>query len=77
MQSQSNRRSNTSWLNPARGALLFAAKRLLGLAAVLLVISFGTFSLLRFAFTPSRMVFSRGQTDPRVNALSEAIYACL
>ena len=28
---------------------------------------------LAFAFTPNRMVFSPGQTDPRVNALSEAI----
>jgi CubicO group peptidase (beta-lactamase class C family) len=32
---------------------------------------------LSFAFIPNRMVFSPGQTDPRVNALSEAIYACL
>jgi CubicO group peptidase (beta-lactamase class C family) len=32
---------------------------------------------LAFAFTPNRMVFSPGQTDPRVNALSEAIYGCL
>ncbi|MGZ4336959.1 MAG: serine hydrolase domain-containing protein [Gaiellaceae bacterium] len=32
---------------------------------------------LGFAFTPNRMVFSPGRTDPRVDALSEAIYACL
>ena len=32
---------------------------------------------LAFAFTPNRMVFSPGQTDPRVHALSEAIYTCL
>jgi CubicO group peptidase (beta-lactamase class C family) len=32
---------------------------------------------LGFGFTPNRMVFSPGQTDPRVHALSEAIYACL
>jgi CubicO group peptidase (beta-lactamase class C family) len=32
---------------------------------------------LSFAFIPNRMVFSPGKTDPRVHALSEAIYACL
>jgi len=32
---------------------------------------------LGFAFTPNRMVFSPGKTDPRVDALTEAIYGCL
>jgi CubicO group peptidase (beta-lactamase class C family) len=32
---------------------------------------------LAFAFTPNRMVFSPGKTDPRVDALTEAIYRCL
>jgi CubicO group peptidase (beta-lactamase class C family) len=32
---------------------------------------------LSFAFIPNRMVFSPGRTDPRVEALSEAIYACI
>ena len=32
---------------------------------------------LSFAFIPNRMVFSPGTTDPRVAALSDAIYGCL
>lgn len=32
---------------------------------------------LSFAFIPNRMVFSPGTTDPRIVALSDAIYGCL
>ena len=66
-QSQSSRRSTSSWLNPARGAFLFAAKRLLGLAAVLLVISFGTFSLLTIApGDPAQLLLGTRQQSPAV-----------
>jgi peptide/nickel transport system permease protein len=66
-QSQSSRRPTSSWLNPARGALLFAAKRLLGLAAVLLVISFGTFSLLTIApGDPAQLLLGTRQQSPAV-----------
>jgi CubicO group peptidase (beta-lactamase class C family) len=32
---------------------------------------------LSFAFTPNRMLFSPGTTDPRVAALGDAVYACI
>jgi len=67
IQGQSRRQSASSWLHPARGATVFAAKRLLGLAAVLLVISFGTFSLLAIApGDPAQLLLGTRQQSPAV-----------
>jgi peptide/nickel transport system permease protein len=54
---------------PARGASIFAAKRLVGLVAVLLVISFGTFSLLALApGDPAQLLLGTRQQSPAVLA---------
>src|SRR5262249_28137602 len=56
-----------AWVAPARGAALFAGKRFLGLIAVLLVISFGTFSLLYLApGDPAQLLLGTRQQSPAV-----------
>jgi peptide/nickel transport system permease protein len=67
MQDQSRKSDRLFWLEPARGASIFATKRLLGLAAVLLVISFGTFSLLALApGDPAQLLLGTRQQSPAV-----------
>jgi peptide/nickel transport system permease protein len=67
MQDQSRESDRLFWLEPARGASIFATKRLLGLVAVLLVISFGTFSLLALApGDPAQLLLGTRQQSPAV-----------
>jgi peptide/nickel transport system permease protein len=67
LQGEPGRRGELSWLQPARGVSVFAAKRLLGLAAVLLVISFGTFSLLAIApGDPAQLLLGTREQSPAV-----------
>ncbi len=64
-QSASN--GSPEWLEPLRGAVLFGAKRLIGLLAVLLAISFGTFSLLHIApGDPAQLLLGTRQQSPAV-----------
>jgi peptide/nickel transport system permease protein len=75
LRGQSTPAEPPSWLQPLRGASTFAAKRALGLVAVLLVISFATFSLLHVApGDPAQLLLGTRQQSPAVLAAVRAEY---
>lgn len=64
---QSKAETRPTWLQQLQRAALFAGKRALGLVAVLLVISFGTFTLLHVApGDPAQLLLGTRQQSPAV-----------
>lgn len=64
--------SSSSWYRMGRGQKTFGDPGMGGAVGYA-----DPEAALSFAFIPNRMLFSPGRTDPRVDALGEAIYACI